>query len=56
MNINHTTESEDNEEAVEILSDALNEISKIVNNKPNNTQNWNAIKGIIDRANFELDF
>lgn len=56
MSLDYLSESENNEEAVEILSGALNDIAKIVNTKPNNDKNWKAIKAIIDRANFELDF
>lgn len=56
MNINHTTESEDNEAEAEILGSALNQIADIVNNKPVNRQNWSKIKQIIDETNFEVDF
>jgi len=54
--MNYQTESEDNENTVEILGDALNEISNIVNNYPPSVESWNKIKRIIDQTNFEADF
>ncbi len=56
MNMNFTTESEDNENTIEVLSSALNQIADIVNNKPVTNDNWNKIKRIIDQTNFEVDF
>lgn len=54
--MNYITESEDNENKVEILGSALNQIADIVNHKNVNTENWNKIKKIIDQTNFEVDF
>lgn len=56
MSMNYSTESEDNENTVEVLGSALNQIANIVNNKPVNAENWNKIKRIIDETNFEVDF
>ena len=56
MSMNYCTESEDNENTVEVLGSALNQIANIVNNKPVNAENWNKIKRIIDETNFEVDF
>jgi hypothetical protein len=56
MSVNYHTESEDNENKVEVLGDALNQIANIVNNKAVTQENWNKIKRIIDSANFEVDF
>lgn len=56
MSMKYYTESEDNENTVEVLGSALNQIANIVNNKPVNNENWNKIKRIIDETNFEVDF
>lgn len=55
MNINYICESEANEEAVENLSLALNEIFDIVNNKPMNRNNWNKIRRIISEVDIETN-
>ena len=49
-NIEYITESEENEETVELYFDALADIADIVENKELSLKNWNKIKKIIERA------
>jgi hypothetical protein len=53
MNHKYISESENNEEAIETLSNALNEIFEIVNNQPMNRNNWNRIRKIISETDLE---
>jgi hypothetical protein len=53
--MNYLSQSEENEENLEIFSRALYEIFDIVNNEPMNIKNWNKIRRIVSEADREAN-